>query len=226
MLCAVLVATLGAAALTFEGESAQQRVRGPQPSARHEPVPVSKVAHVDARGPGGGRRTTAGEHTRESRSDESGIPDDLDEVDRRLLEQIEQGSRVLGWLEEAAAAHDVEAELVAAVAWHESRWRVDAISHAGAVGVMQVMPGTADDAVRRLEHVDRAGDLTDPRHNAEVATAYLAYLIDRYDGDERTALKAYNQGPVSVDTGGSYPGAREFADEVLSTRDVLAELGW
>ena len=98
-------------------------------------------------------------------------------------------------LEEEARARELDSSLVKAVAWQESRWRQDAVSSSGAVGVMQVMPETADYVNRSLG----GGDL-DPasaEDNVRLGVIYLDHLLERMPS-ERKALAAYYSGPGAV----------------------------
>lgn len=121
---------------------------------------------------------------------------------------------------EAAQRKLLEPELLLALAWHESRFDPDAVSHAGAVGVMQVMPGTLE---WMADELDRALDPRDPADNALAGAAYLDRLLSAHE-DPAEALIAYNQGPTALAENGPYPGAEAFADKVLSTRDQLREV--
>ena len=98
-------------------------------------------------------------------------------------------------LEQQASEHGLETALVKAVAWQESGWRQSARSSAGAVGVMQVMPGTADYVNRALGHgtldVERTGD------NVHLGVAYLRH-VQRAMGSTKRALAAYYSGPGNV----------------------------
>lgn len=145
------------------------------------------------------------------------------EQDEELAERLEAEPEVLEPLAEAATTFDVDPELVLALAWHESRWHRDTVSHAGAVGVMQVMPGTADRVVADTDAIDAPVDLTDPADNAEIGTAYIGGLLDRYDGDRRRALQAYNQGYVILEEQGPYPSAAAFSERVVDTAELIAE---
>jgi soluble lytic murein transglycosylase len=97
---------------------------------------------------------------------------------------------------ESAARHKVNPYLVAAVINAESSWQPDTVSKAGAVGLMQVLPGTAKD-LAHAKAVDTkrypVNRLSDPAVNIEYGTAYLRYLVERYHEIE-TALAAYNAG--------------------------------
>lgn len=90
--------------------------------------------------------------------------------------------------------------LVAQVIEHESAGQVAAVSHKGARGLMQLMPGTARDMAEALKLPYSEERLTtDPEYNKRLGTAYLDTLIKRYDGATSLALAAYNAGPGRVD---------------------------
>ncbi len=99
-------------------------------------------------------------------------------------------------LERQSAAHGVRTSLVKAVAMKESAWRQDAVSSAGALGVMQVMPGTADFV---NEVLDRGPELQ-VRHaddNVHLGVMYLDHMLEQMP-TERDALAAYYSGPGNV----------------------------
>ena len=103
---------------------------------------------------------------------------------------------VLPLVRAAAARHGVPVELVLGVIKVESSFRPEAGSHAGARGLMQLMPRTAASLARQLNWGDY--EISDPAFNIEAGTFYLAYLIKRYDSDLFAALAAYNSGPGRV----------------------------
>lgn len=142
--------------------------------------------------------------------------------DGALAARLAEKPRVLEPLARAARAFEVDSELLLALAWHESRWRPDSVGPAGAVGVMQVLPGTARQVVAATPALRPPIDLTAPADNARVGAAYIARMLDRYDGDRRAALQAYNQGPVAIDAGRASQRAVTYARRVLATADVLA----
>ena len=99
-------------------------------------------------------------------------------------------------LERQSAAHGVRTSLVKAVAMKESAWRQDAVSTAGAVGVMQVMPDTA----RFVNDVLDPGpelDLRDADDNVHLGVMYLDHMLEQMP-TEKDALAAYYSGPGRV----------------------------
>ncbi|MBV9841251.1 MAG: lytic transglycosylase domain-containing protein [Sphingomonadaceae bacterium] len=113
----------------------------------------------------------------------------------------------------SSARHGLDPALVAAVAWRESRMNMAALSPRGAIGVMQLMPGTA----RML-----AVDPTDPNANIEGGVTYLSQLMRHYGGDIIKTLAAYNAGPGAVDRYGGIPPYRETVAYVGAILDRLS----
>lgn len=117
-------------------------------------------------------------------------------------------------IDEAARRHQVDAALVKAVIRAESDFVPHAVSPKGALGLMQLMPATA-----RLHNVWRT---MEPRQNVEGGVEHLRYLLDRYAGNLRLTLAAYNAGEKAVDMHGGvppYPETREYLSRVLRFRD-------
>ena len=102
-------------------------------------------------------------------------------------------------IRQQAADKGIDADLIAGVIYAESRF-VDQTSHAGAKGLMQIMPSTADYiAVKSGGTAFEQGDLATPQINIAYGSWYLRYLLDRYHGNEVLALAAYNAGEGKVD---------------------------
>jgi soluble lytic murein transglycosylase len=103
-------------------------------------------------------------------------------------------------IREACSAHRLDPYLVISLISVESRFRPEAVSSVGAVGLMQLMPPTATWVAEENGILGFSSEqLRDPEMNASLGTWYLAHLLDRYAGDEFLALAAYNAGPTAVD---------------------------
>lgn len=111
---------------------------------------------------------------------------------------------------DAARAHGVDPRLVAAVARRESAFDPNAVSRAGACGVMQLMPDTA----RYLG----VRNVFDARENIFGGTRYLRTLLETFDGDLDLALAAYNAGPGAVEKHRGVPPYRETRAYVAAVR--------
>jgi len=102
-------------------------------------------------------------------------------------------------IRQQASDKDLDAALIAAVIYEESRFR-DQTSHAGARGLMQITPATADFIARRSGgHRFKQSDLASPQINIAYGAYFLRYLIDHYEGNDTLAVAAYNAGQTNVD---------------------------
>jgi soluble lytic murein transglycosylase len=95
--------------------------------------------------------------------------------------------------------YDLDPALLAAVIYQESKFKANARSSSGAIGLMQLLPDTAKGiAVHTGGNAFTVDDLYNPEINVRYGAWYLRHLLTQY-GDERTALAAYNAGQDNVD---------------------------
>jgi soluble lytic murein transglycosylase len=103
-------------------------------------------------------------------------------------------------IRQQAAEKDLDAALIAAVIYAESRFRDGQRSAAGAEGLMQITPATAHEIARKSGGTEfETGDLATPQVNISYGAWYLRYLMGRYAGNRAFALAAYNAGEGNVD---------------------------
>ena len=118
-----------------------------------------------------------------------------EEVTDNSVEEI-SGGTTEEMLTSAAKRHGVDPRLVKAVAIAESNMNQDEISEVGAIGVMQLMPETAEGL---------GVNPYDEQENIEGGTIFLKRMLDKFDGDVRLAVAAYNAGPGAVQRYGGVP---------------------
>ena len=125
------------------------------------------------------------------------------------------GPEVGALITQAAYRHGVDPSLARAVAWQESRWSQTALSHVGAIGVMQLMPSTA-----RWFGPAVLGRRINPHHmgdNVEGGVAYIGWLL-RQTRNERLAVGSYYQGLGATRTRGFYEDTKDYVASVMSFR--------
>ncbi len=125
-----------------------------------------------------------------------------------------------------ARAHGLSPDLVMGVIEVESAGYHLAVSHVGALGLMQLLPSTAEEVAGKLAIEWQGPDtLFDPTTNVRLGTAYLRELADRYDGNVNIALAAYNWGPGRIDRrirrGKTLPSL--YIQQVMSAVDRYAD---
>jgi len=129
--------------------------------------------------------------------DENYIPSDVPTSGDRDLDLI---------ILRAGKQYGVDPRLLHAVIWQESKYKVQARSHAGAQGLMQMIPATA----RRFG----CSNVNDPQDNVQAGTRYLRFLLKRFNGNVSLALAGYNAGEGSVDKYNGIPPYNETQNYV------------
>ncbi|WP_026767626.1 lytic transglycosylase domain-containing protein [Selenomonas ruminantium] len=114
-------------------------------------------------------------------------------------------------IEAAARKYKVDPKLVAAVAEVESNGNQEAVSSAGAIGVMQLMPDTA---------ASLGVDPYNKQQNIEGGAKYLRQMLDTFGGDTKKAVAAYNAGPGAVKDYGGVPPYKETQNYVSKVLDI------
>jgi soluble lytic murein transglycosylase len=119
-----------------------------------------------------------------------------------------------------ARNYRLDPALLAAVIYQESKFRPDARSESGAIGLMQLLPETAQGiALRTGGSGFRVQDLYDPELNVRYGSWYLRHLLDRY-GTVEQALAAYNGGQGNVDRGVRFPETEAYVERVRELQRI------
>jgi soluble lytic murein transglycosylase-like protein len=164
-----------------------------------DPVPVSrpsKIPLLKTSATGVGLRTTQNSFAASS---------EMSTAELANREKIEVMIR------EVSDRYRVDPALVRAVIQTESNWNSTAVSRKGALGLMQLVPTTAQQM--------GVNNAFDPKQNLDGGVRYLHTLLERYNGDLDRALAAYNAGPGAVDRAGGIPQYRETRNYVQKVTD-------
>jgi soluble lytic murein transglycosylase len=128
-----------------------------------------------------------------------------------------------------ARNYSLDPALLAAVIYQESKFKADAESKSGAIGLMQLLPDTAKGiALHTGGSAFRVADLYDPEINVRYGAWYLRHLLRKY-GEERTALAAYNAGQDNVDrwrrdgVGIQFPETRAYVNRVEDLKQIYRD---
>jgi LysM repeat protein len=119
-----------------------------------------------------------------------------------------------------ATAQGVPVAFALAVAWQESGWQPGVVSRAGAVGVMQLTPPTADWVASTM--LGHRVDLYDAQSNIRAGITLLRHYLDRYHGDRAMVLAAYFQGQAAADRHGVYQVTRGYIASISALEEFFA----
>lgn len=152
----------------------------------------------------------------------------LPETIQKITHPLEYEAQIL----RSSEQNGLEPTFVAAVVHTESRFRPDAESSQDAYGLMQLLPETAEFIQQRS---GIQGNYRNPRVNIQLGTWYLGYLAQRYEGNERLMLAAYNSGEgrvngwisqegFDIETDIPFQETREYVVSVLETQEIYRDL--
>ena len=131
-----------------------------------------------------------------------------DKIFSSLNSQKVEPSKFDGLIESYAQKNDLDPDFVKAVIKQESGFQPEVTSHCGAMGLMQLMPATADSLGVK--------NAFNPEENIAGGTRYLRNMLDKFDGNKELALAAYNAGPGAVQRHGGIPPYNETQNYVKS----------
>jgi soluble lytic murein transglycosylase-like protein len=163
----------------------------PVPAPRPSRIPLLKTS-----------ATGIGLHTTQNSFAASSEMSSAELANREKIEEM---------IREVSDRYRVDPALVRAVIQTESNWNSSAVSRKGALGLMQLVPTTAQQM--------GVNNAFDPKQNLDGGVRYLHTLLERYNGDLDRALAAYNAGPGAVDRAGGIPQYRETRDYVQKVTD-------
>jgi soluble lytic murein transglycosylase-like protein len=138
-----------------------------------------------------------------------------------MAQLVARRAAVGGVIAEEARQLGVPTAFALAVAWQESGWQQEVVSSAGAVGVMQLLPTTADWVGEAM--LGTAVDPRDLRQNVRAGVRLLAHYLDRYEGDRAKVLAAYYQGQTAVDRHGIYAVSRPYIAAIAALEALFAD---
>ncbi|MBS0482001.1 MAG: lytic transglycosylase domain-containing protein [Proteobacteria bacterium] len=177
--------------------------------AQAQVIEIDAAGNVFSRtGTGAVEWVATGAPSGEDYGDQEPVEADLPAIPAAALTELQGPPSPTGFADMLAGAADragISPVLLEALVWQESRWNPRAVSPVGAIGLGQLMPGTA----RHL-----GVDPWDPQANLIGAALYLRQQLDRFGGNVELALAAYNAGPGRVEKAGGIPRITETRNYV------------
>ncbi len=197
----ILLGTLALCALPAHGQIVSYMDSGgKRVFVNADPTPAARVTKTFPRG----FKSAAGTKPLTNQTPDAASPE-------LAAAELANRQKIEVMIREVSARYNVDPALIRAVIETESNWNSKAISRKGALGLMQLVPGTA-----RQMGVDNAFD---PKQNLDGGVRYLHSLLQRYNGDLDRALAAYNAGPGAVDRARGVPRYRETREYVQKVTD-------
>jgi soluble lytic murein transglycosylase-like protein len=189
--------------------------------ARHYGVTIAQV--VAANGIADASRIYAGQRLTipDAAAAPSTAPASGRAMPATMAELVARRGAVRAVIVEEAHRFGVPPAFALAVAWQESGWQQGVVSSAGAIGVMQLLPTTAQwvgDAM-----LGTPVNPWDLRHNVRAGVRLLAHYMDRYGGDRGNVLAAYYQGQAAVDRHGIYAVSRPYIASIAVLEALFAD---
>lgn len=179
--------------------------------------PTALGTHVVARGENLSRIASRYRTTPSTLARMNGIGNpNLIRVGHRLSVPVPYREGVEGLLERYSDEFGIDRGLIKALAWQESGWQQRVVSPAGAVGVMQVLPGTGEFTSKHL--LKAPVDLNEVESNVKAGVRFFAYLLSLTSGDEQLAAAGYFQGLRSVRNEGISSKTARYVANVMALR--------